>query len=88
MAKNDLISLYGKKLRTEAYQAIKSECIGASFRKHGGPLIRVISETDAEIKNLSIVFHIILLNTSNKLRRDETVRLRWTIPKEKKTNYS
>ena len=33
----------------EAYQAIKSECIGASFRKHGGPLLRVISETDAEI---------------------------------------
>lgn len=49
MAKNDLISLYGKKLGTEAHQAIKSERIGASFRKYGGPLIRVISEADAEI---------------------------------------
>ena len=44
-----MISLYGKKLGTEAHQAIKSERIGASFRKYGGPLIRVISEADAEI---------------------------------------
>ena len=47
-AKGDLISLYGEKLGLEAYTAVKNGRIGASYRKYGGPLVKVVSETDSE----------------------------------------
>lgn len=47
-AKKDLVGLYGEKLGIEAYNVIKSGHIGASYRKYGGPLIKVISQERAE----------------------------------------
>lgn len=46
-AKEMILSLYGDKLGNEAYETIKSEIKGVSYRKNGGPLIRVISSADA-----------------------------------------
>lgn len=46
-AKDMIFSLYGDKLGNEAYETIKSEIKGMSYRKNGGPLIRVISCSDA-----------------------------------------
>ena len=46
-AKDVLVSVYGEKLGTEAYTAIKSARSGASYRRHGGPLVRVVTEEQA-----------------------------------------
>ena len=46
-ARKDLIDLYGEKLGTEAYAAVKNGRIGASYRKYGGPLVKVVSSEDA-----------------------------------------
>ena len=48
-AREDLISLYGEKLGTEAYAAMKNGRMGAAYRKYGGPLVRVVSKDDAEL---------------------------------------
>ena len=49
-AKSKLLSVYGEKLGAEAYAAAKSGRIGTSYRKNGGPLIRVVTkELAAEI---------------------------------------
>lgn len=47
-ARGDLISLYGEKLGAEAYAAVKNGRVGSAYRKYGGPLVRVISEKEAE----------------------------------------
>ena len=47
-AKKDLFSVYGEKLGTEAYAAVKNAREGASYRKNGGPLVRVVSREKAE----------------------------------------
>lgn len=50
-AKKDLIDLYGAKLGEEAYAAVKDARVGASYRKNGGPLVRVVTkEQAAEIR--------------------------------------
>ena len=46
-ARKDLINLYGEKLGTEAYAAVKNGRIGAAYRKYGGPLVKVVSSEDA-----------------------------------------
>ena len=46
-ARGDLVSLYGEKLGSEAYAAVKNGRIGASYRKYGGPLVKVVSSEDA-----------------------------------------
>lgn len=46
-AREDLISLYGEKLGTEAYAAVKNGRIGVAYRKYGGPLVKAISSEDA-----------------------------------------
>ena len=46
-ARGDLISLYGEKLGTEAYVAVKNGRIGAAYQKYGGPLVKVVSSEDA-----------------------------------------
>lgn len=48
-AKSVLISIYGEKLGTEAYKAMKYAPIGSSYRKNGGPLVRVISNDQATV---------------------------------------
>ena len=56
-AKQDIVSLYGDKLGMEAYKAVKVGPAGAAFRRHGGPLITVVSREKAEwirIKEKSI----------------------------------
>ena len=47
-AKSVLVSVYGEKLGEEAYAAVKDARAGISYRKHGGPLIRVMTEEQAE----------------------------------------
>ena len=47
-ARRDLISLYGEKIGEEAYSAVRNGRIGATYRKYGGPLVKVISREDAE----------------------------------------
>ena len=47
-AKCVLISVYGEKLGEEAYVAVKDARVGASYRKYGGPLIRVVTEEQVE----------------------------------------
>lgn len=46
-ARGDLIGLYGEKLGAEAYAAVKDGRIGASYRKYGGPLVRVVTKAHA-----------------------------------------
>lgn len=48
-ARGDLISLYGEKLGAEAYAAVRNGRSGATYRKYGGPLVKVVSEEEAEI---------------------------------------
>ena len=48
VAKNDLIRIYGEKLGTEAYAAVKNNRPGACYRKYGGPLVKVVDENMAE----------------------------------------
>ena len=47
-ARGDLINLYGEKLGAEAYVAVKNARIGATFRKYGGPLVKVVGTEDAK----------------------------------------
>ena len=47
-AKGDLVSLYGEKLGAEAYAAVKDGRVGSTYRKHGGPLVKVVSKENAE----------------------------------------
>lgn len=54
-AKGVLTSVYGEKLGAEAYTAVKNAREGASFRKNGGPLVRVVSKEEAtEIREKEI----------------------------------
>ena len=46
-ARGDLIGLYGEKLGAEAYAAVKDGRIGASYRKYGGPLVKVVGREEA-----------------------------------------
>lgn len=48
VAKQDIISIYGDKLGMEAYKAVKAGPAGTAFRRHGGPLITVVSSEKAE----------------------------------------
>lgn len=48
-AKQDLIRLYGKKLGSKAYAAVKNGRIGTVYRKYGGPLVKVVSSKEAEV---------------------------------------
>ena len=48
-AKGDLVRVYGEKLGTEAYKAVKGGRIGAAYRKYGGPLVKVVSKEEAEL---------------------------------------
>ena len=43
------MSIYGEKLGKEAYDAVKGARDGASYRKYGGPLVRVVSKDRAEM---------------------------------------
>ena len=47
-AKGVLTSVYGEKLGAEAYVTMKNAREGASYRKNGGPLVRVVSKEQAE----------------------------------------
>ena len=54
-AKDLLVSVYGKKIGTEAFTTVKDAWIGDSYRKHGDPLVRVVSEEQAtEIRKKEI----------------------------------
>ena len=46
-AKGVLASVYGEKLGAEAYTALKNAREGASYRKNGGPPVRVVSKEEA-----------------------------------------
>ena len=46
-ARKDRVDLYGEKLGTEAYAAVKNGRIGAAYRQYGGPLVKVVSREDA-----------------------------------------
>ena len=48
-AKEDLVRVYGEKLATEAYKAVRNGRVGAAYRKYGGPLVKVVSKEDAEL---------------------------------------
>lgn len=47
-AREDLVNLYGEKLGAEAYAAVKSGRNGSTYRKYGGPLVRVVTKEEAE----------------------------------------
>lgn len=47
-AKETIISLYGEKLGTEAYYALKRSPTGAAYRRYGGPLITIVNSEKAE----------------------------------------
>ena len=47
-AKDDIVRLYGEKLGAEAYTRLKNERIGDSYRKSGGPLIKVVTKEQAK----------------------------------------
>ena len=47
-AETDIIGLYGAKFGTEACRILRDGRPGASFRRHGGPLIRIVSREEAE----------------------------------------
>ena len=49
--KNDLIRLYGEKLGIEAYAAVKNGRNGTTYRKYGGPLIKVVTKEQALVIN-------------------------------------
>ena len=46
-AKGVLTSVYGEKLGTEAYSTVKAAREGTSYRKNGGPLVRVVTKEQA-----------------------------------------
>ena len=45
-AKDDLVRLYGEKLGAEAYAAVRNGRIGSSYRKYGGPLVKVVDSNE------------------------------------------
>lgn len=45
-ARNILIAVYGKKLGEEACDVLKYARNGMTYRKFGGPLVRVVTETE------------------------------------------
>ena len=47
-ARKDIINVYGEKLGAEAYATVKNGRIGAAYRKYGGPLVKVVSNEEAE----------------------------------------
>ena len=47
-AKDTIIALYGEKLGKEAIYDLRHERIGASWRRNGGPLIRVVDKEKAD----------------------------------------
>ncbi len=54
-AKSILFTVYGERLGAEAYATVKSGRIGTSYRKNGGPLVRVVTEEQAiEIREKEI----------------------------------
>lgn len=48
-AKDAIISVYGEKLGMEAYSIAKNGRPGTSYRKYGGPLIKVVNKEAAEM---------------------------------------
>lgn len=46
-AKDILVLLYGSKLGREAYETVKGARVGVSYRKNGGPLVRVVTQETA-----------------------------------------
>lgn len=46
-AKDVLNSVYGEKLGMEAYAAVKDAGNSTTYRKNGGPLIRVVTKKEA-----------------------------------------
>lgn len=46
-AKDILVLLYGSKLGREAYETVKGARVGVSYRKNGGPLVRVVTQENA-----------------------------------------
>ncbi len=48
VARDMIISIYGEKLGSEAYMALKNARPGTSWRKNGGPLLRVVTEKEAD----------------------------------------
>lgn len=46
-AKSIIYELYGEELGAEAFASLKSERIGSSYRKSGGPLIKIVSKEEA-----------------------------------------
>ena len=56
-AKDILVLLYGFKLGREAYETVKGARVGVSYRKNGGPLVRVVSPemaTDIQRKETAV----------------------------------
>lgn len=47
-AKSVLYTVYGEKLGEEAYATVKKGRDGMSYRKNGGPLVRVVTEERAK----------------------------------------
>lgn len=46
-AKSVLLDVYGDKLGEEAFVAVKNRRTGASYRKNGGPLVRIVTKEEA-----------------------------------------
>ncbi len=56
-AKTTLLAVYGEKLGMEAYATVKNAWEGVSYRKNGGPLVRVVMEEEkvTEIREKEMV---------------------------------
>lgn len=48
-AVNTLKTVYGEKLGLEAYNAVKSAPEGTRYQKFGGPLVSVVSRSQADL---------------------------------------
>ena len=48
-AKDILVLAYGEKLGIEAYKAVKGARAGISYRKNGGPMVRVVTKEEAAV---------------------------------------
>lgn len=48
-AEKIIVDLYGNTIGNEAVEYLKAAPVGASWRKNGGPLVKVVSNTDAKI---------------------------------------
>ena len=47
-AKDILAYVYGDKLGTEAYNFVDKAPLGTTYRKNGGPLVRIVTKEQAE----------------------------------------